>query len=229
MLEAGIDDWRLFLNLAIPLVLAVPADSPYSSFAELLAAFRDDPGVIEVATAGVGSHGHSAMEQIRRHTNLDYRHLAFAGADAAVTAAAAGKADAVLQLSVETADMLRAGKLRALTVLARVPLELEGYGTVPPISDTIPGFKPAAVYYGIFIPRGVPWKVIDSLGRIWDEQVKSSAALRSFASANGLLFDPEWGPEARELAFPMIQLEAWRHYETGKAAVSPGSAGIPRP
>jgi putative tricarboxylic transport membrane protein len=228
MLEAGIDDWHLFLNVAIPWVLAVPADSPYGSFSELLTAFRDAPGEITVATAGTGSRSHIAMERIRRQTDIDYSHLAFTDGNAAVTAATAGKADAVLQLSVETADMLRSGKLRALTVLGAIPLELEGYGTVPPITDTIPGFRPAAVYYGIFIPRGVPWKVIESLGRIWDDVVRNSGDLRRFASENGLLFDPEWGPKARELTFPMIQLDAWHHYDSGQAAVSPGTAGIPR-
>ena len=35
-------------------------------------------------------------------------------------------------------------------------LDIEGYGTVPPITQWIPEFKGAPIYFGIFVPKGVP-------------------------------------------------------------------------
>ena len=49
--------------------------------------------------------------------------------------------------------MIRGKRLRPLAVLSDKPLELEGYGTIPPITSTVQGFKPDANYFGIFVPK----------------------------------------------------------------------------
>lgn len=229
MLDTTIEDWHLFLNVAMPQVVAVPADSPYDTFGELLEAFKTNPGEISVATAGINSSGHTGIEQIRKYTGIDYRHVTYDGGNPAVIATVAGETDVVTQLSVEEADMLRAGKLKALAVLSGNSLDLDGYGTIEPITNWIPEFKSAAIYFGLFIPKGVPDNVVETLGSIWDEHVKSSQVLMKFASENGLVFGPEWGEAAQELAFPMIQLDAWLKYDSGQAVISPDTIGIPRP
>lgn len=229
MLDTTIEDWHLFLNVAMPQVVAVPADSPYDTFGELLEAFKANPGEISVATAGINSSGHTGIEQIRKYTGIDYRHVTYDGGNPAVIATVAGETDVVTQLSVEEADMLRAGKLKALAVLSGNSLDLDGYGTIEPITNWIPEFKSAAIYFGLFIPKGVPDNVVETLGSIWDEHVKSSQVLMKFASENGLVFGPEWGEAAQELAFPMIQLDAWLKYDSGQAVISPDTIGIPRP
>ena len=229
MLDTSIEEWHLFLNIAIPQVIAVPADSPYREFGSLLAAFKSRPGRITIATAGTDSPGHIAIEGIRKSTGIVYRHVGFDSGGPALIAAVRGETDVAAQLSVEVADMLRAGKLRALAVLSIDPLELTGYGIIPPITKWIPGFKPAMIYFGIFVPEGVPPGVIETLGALWDAQVKESAVLKQFAAENGLIFNPAWGDRARELCYPMIQLDAWLKYDAGQAVISPDTIGISRP
>jgi hypothetical protein len=73
-----------------------------------------------------------------------------------VVATVAGEADLTTQLAVEQADMIRGKRLRPLATVSDKPLELEGYGTIPPLSATLPGFTAPANYFGIFIPKGVP-------------------------------------------------------------------------
>ncbi len=229
ILDTVIQDWHLFLNVAMPQVVAVNVDSPYQSFDELLKAFKDKPGQIKVATAGINSSGHTAIEQIKKHTGIDYKHITYDGGNPAVIATVAGETEVVTQLSVEEADMLRAGRLRALAVLGGEPLELEGYGTIPPITNWIADFKTAAIYFGLFVPKGVPDEVIETLGKVWDDVVKQSPELKAFAAKNAVVFDPAWGEEAHEKAFPMIQLDAWLKYDAGQAKISPEEVGIPRP
>jgi tripartite-type tricarboxylate transporter receptor subunit TctC len=228
LLDTVIQDWHLFLNVAMPQVVSVNANSPYKTFDDLLKAFKDKPGAIAVATAGVNSAGHTAIEQIKKYTGITYKHVTYDGGNPAVIATVAGEAEVVPQLSVEEVDMLRAGKLRALAVLTSTPLEIEGYGTVPPITQWIPNFKTAPIYFGIFIPKGVPDEVINTLGKIWDEKMKTSAALKDFALKNAVVFDPEWGEAAQKKAFPMIQLDAWLKFDAGQAKISPDTVGIPR-
>ena len=127
LLDTTLDDWYLFLNFAIPNVVAVNVDSPYKDFGELIEGFKANPGKIKVATAGVNSAGHTAIEMIKSYTDIDYKHVSYDGGNPAVIATVAGECDVVPQLAKEEVDMLKAGKLRALAVLADAPLLIEGY------------------------------------------------------------------------------------------------------
>ncbi len=122
------------------------------------------PGEIPVATAGVTSAGHNAMELIAKATGVKYRHVTYDGGNPAVVATVAGEAEVTTQLAVEQADMIRGKRLRPLATVSDKPLELEGYGTIPPLAATLPGFTAPANYFGIFIPKGVPDEV-DQDGR----------------------------------------------------------------
>ena len=229
LLDTVIGDWHLFLNVAMPQVVSVNVDSPYQTFDDLLKAFKDKPGKVKVATAGINSAGHTAIEQIKKYAGIEYKHVTYDGGNPAVIATVAGETEVVTQLSVEEVDMLRAGKLRALAVLSSEPLELDGYGTIPPVTDWIADFETAPIYFGLFVPKGVPDEVLATLGAIWDDVVKQSPELKKFASENAVVFDPAWGEEAQEKAFPMIQLDAWLKYDSGQAKISPEEVGIPRP
>lgn len=230
LLDTTLDDWVLFLNVAMPNVISVNMDTPYEDFGDLLDAFKANPGGVTVATAGVNSAGHTAMELIKSYTGIDYRHVTYDGGAPAVVATVGGEAEVVPQLSVEQVDMIKANQLRPLAVLADKALEIEGYADpIPPITDWIPEFKSAAIYFGLFVPSDVPDEVIETLGAIWDDHVKTSDVLREWARVNAVVFDPEWGDAAVEKAFPMVQLDAWLKYDSGDAVINPADIGIPRP
>ncbi|MFO8064074.1 MAG: tripartite tricarboxylate transporter substrate-binding protein, partial [Spirochaetia bacterium] len=50
LLDTTLDDWHLYLNVAMPNVVAVNPDTPYEDFGDLLDAFEENPGEIPVAT-----------------------------------------------------------------------------------------------------------------------------------------------------------------------------------
>jgi tripartite-type tricarboxylate transporter receptor subunit TctC len=229
MIDTNIRDWNLFLNISLPQVVAVRTDSPYQSFDQLLAAFKKNPGQVKVSSAGINSAGHSGIETIKKFTGIDYKHITYDGGNPAVIAVVSGEADVVTQLSSEETDMLKAGKLRALAVLDDNPLEIQGYGTVPPITKWIPEFKGAPIYFGIFIPKGVPDDVIQTLGKLWDSVIMKSDRLKEYAAGRGAVFAPSWGDEAQKRAFPKIQEDAWLKWDSGAAKIEPDKVGIPRP
>ena len=125
--------------------------------------------------------------------------------------------------------MLKAGKLRALAVLAEDPLDIKGYGTIPPITKWIPDYAGAPIYFGIFIPKGVPDNMISTLGGLWDNVIKNSQKLKDYAAGRGAVFAPSWGAGAQKRAFAKIQQDAWLKFDSGKAKVNPETVGIPRP
>ncbi|HTP73806.1 MAG TPA: tripartite tricarboxylate transporter substrate binding protein [Burkholderiaceae bacterium] len=228
-LNARITDWHLFLNVANIQVIGVNPRTPYNSAKDLLDAMKSKPGQISVATAGVTSAGHNAMELISKATGVKYRHVTYDGGNPAVVATVAGETEVTTQLAVEQADMIRGKRLRPLATVSDKALELEGYGTIPPLADTLPGFTAPANYFGIFVPKGVPDEVIKTLEKIWAEQIVKSDALKKYAASRGALFAPQFGEAAQKAVFPAVQANAWLLFDGGKAKISPDTVGIPKP
>ncbi len=229
MLDTSIKDWNLYLNVAHVAVVGVNADTPYKSMKDLLEAMKAKPGTVSVATAGVNSSGHSAIEAIARATGVTYKHVTYDGGAPAAVAAASGETQVTTQLAAEQTDMIRAKKIRPLAVVGDKSLVIEGFGTVPPLSDFVPGFKDPTNYFGIFVPKGVPAQVTQTLDNIWKDNMAKNAALKKYAESRGALFAPAYGEEAQKAVFPAIQSYAWVQQAAGKAKVSPDTIGIPKP
>jgi len=229
MLDTRIGDWVLFLNVANVSTLAVNPNTPYKTAVELIDAMKAKPGQISVATAGVNSSGHSAMEAIAKATGVKYKHVTYDGGNPAVVATVAGETEVTTQLTVEEAEMIRGKKLRALAVIGDKPIELDGYGTIEPLTKTLPGFREPANYFGIFIPKSVPPEVLATVEKIWNDNIKTSKALKDYATSRGAQFAPFAGAEAMKAAMPAVQVNAWQAVDGGKSKVSPDTLGIPRP
>ena len=228
-LNANIKDWNLFLTVANIQVIGVNPSTPYQNPTQLLDAMKAKPGAIPVATAGVTSAGHNAMELIAKATGVTYRHVTYDGGNPAVVATVAGEAEVTTQLAVEQADMIRGKRLRPLATVSDKPLELEGFGTIPPLAATLPGFTAPANYFGIFIPKGVPDDVVKTIEKAWAETISKSEAIKKYANSRGALFAPSSGEAAQKAVFPAVQANAWLLFNGGKAKVSPDTVGIPKP
>jgi len=229
MLDTKITDWHLFLNVANVSAVGVNPATPYQSLQQLLDAMKAKPGEITVATAGQTSAGHNAMEAIAQVTGVKYRHVTYDGGNPAVVATVAGETQVTTQLTVEQAEMIRGKRIRPLAVVGDRAVELEGFGTIPPITQVVPNFKAATNYFGIFIPKGVPAEVTATLEKIWADKIMNSAALKQYATSRGAVFAPSAGQEAQKRAMPAIQANAWLMHAAGKAKVSPDTVGIPKP
>ena len=229
MLNASVKDWHLFHNVANVAVVGVNPSTPYQTMAQLLDAMKAKPGEIKVATAGVTSSGHNAMEAISRATGIKYRHVTYDGGNPAVVATVSGETDVTPQLAVEQAEMIRGKRIRPLATVGDRALEIEGFGTIEPITKTIPGFKSPPNYFGIFIPKGVPAEVIATMEKIWAANIANNEALKKYAANRGALFAPSFGEAAQAAAFPAVQANAWLLHSGGKTKVSPDTVGIPKP
>jgi tripartite-type tricarboxylate transporter receptor subunit TctC len=229
LLRTRITDWHLFTNVANIQLLSVGEKSPYHSAKDLLDAMKANPGAISVATAGVTSSGHNAMEAIARATGVKYRHVAYDGGAPAVVSTVAGETEVTTQSAVEQVDMIRGKRLRPLAVVGDKPLDIDGYGAIPPLSEILQGFTAPANYFGIFIPKGVPGEVIETLEKIWAADIRNNDALKKYVLARGALFLPLTGEAAQKAVFPAIQANAWLMADSNKAKVSPDTVGIPKP
>ncbi len=228
-LNASIKDWHLFLSVANIQVIGVNPQRPWQNARQFIDDMKAHPGQVKVATAGVTSAGHNAMDFIVKATGVQYKEVSYDGGNPAVVATVSGEADATTQLAVEQADMIRGKRLRPLATVSDKGIELEGYGKIPPLSDTLPGFTAPANYFGIFIPKGVPDDVVKTVEHIWSTTIAHSDALKKYATSRGALFNPLSGEAAQKAVFPAVQANAWNLYAAGKTKVSPDTVGIPKP
>jgi tripartite-type tricarboxylate transporter receptor subunit TctC len=117
MLDTQLKDWALFLDVANVSVIGVNPDAPYQDVTQLLDAMKAKPGEVSVATAGLTSAGHNAMEAIAQQAGVTYKHVTYDGGNPAVIATVAGETEVTTQLASEQAEMIRAGRHRAARAL----------------------------------------------------------------------------------------------------------------
>jgi tripartite-type tricarboxylate transporter receptor subunit TctC len=95
--------------------IVVPADSPFQSFADVVAWGRANQGRLTVGSTGVGSTAHIAMEDVLSHEGVRYIHVPYKGT-ADQMLAVATKTLMVGVNSTGFAPYIDSGKLRLLAI-----------------------------------------------------------------------------------------------------------------
>ncbi|MBF6210587.1 tripartite tricarboxylate transporter substrate binding protein [Nocardia puris] len=106
-------------------VLVVPADSPFQSLGDFLAAWARDPGGHAIAGGSLGSIDHLLTGLLAQSSNIDpqaVNYLAYAGGGEAVTSLLSHTAVAGISGYNDFRDQIEAGALRALALSAAEPL-----------------------------------------------------------------------------------------------------------
>lgn len=226
MINSKVDDFHLFLAVTNVSIVSVNPATPYQSFPQLLDAMKTKQ--VSVSTAGNSSSGHFAMEAIAKTTGVKYRHVTYDGGNPAVVSTVSGETEVTTQLAPEQAEMIKGKRLRPLAVVGDQALTIEGFGTIPPITQFIKDFPKVTTGFGIFIPKGVPPEVVATVEKLWAERVVTSEKLRKYANDKGALFTPLYGQQAYDAVWPTVVTDAYLLQDAGMAKVSPESLGIKR-
>lgn len=221
-------DWAYFYTLWAPNVIVVPANSPIKDVNDLVAAMKARPGQVSVASAGAGSSGHLAAETFRLLAGTTYRHVAYAGGAPAVLSTVSGETEAVMQLSLEVSEMLRAKRLRALAVMSRTPLEIEGYGVIPALAQYLPKTPEVGSFFGIIVPKTMPAEILVAIEAAF-RQGADQPALKRFAKDRGVQAVILSGKAADEATELQARRVAWTLFDAGLAQKNPSEFNIPRP
>lgn len=231
LLDTKIDDWHLYLIVRNAPVLTVGVNTPFKTVKDVVDYMKANPGKLTVGTSGIPSTAHSAMQAFAKHVGGDFRAVTYDGDAPTMVAVVSGEVQATTQSGPGQAEMIKGKRVRPLAVLADAPLVIEGFGSIPPITDTLPDFKAPGlvIQVGIFVPKGVPANVVATLDKVWNEKIANSEAVKKFAASRGSIFSPATGDKAMGMAKAAIAETAWRMFDTGVAKVSPDTVGIPRP
>jgi tripartite-type tricarboxylate transporter receptor subunit TctC len=100
----------------VPSLLVVHPSVPAKSVKELIALSKAQPGKLNYASAGYGSHQHLVGELFRLNTGADVTHVPFNGGNPAMLAVLGAQVQSGITALPTSLANLAAGKLRALAV-----------------------------------------------------------------------------------------------------------------
>jgi tripartite-type tricarboxylate transporter receptor subunit TctC len=133
-----------------------------------------------------------------------------------------------MQLSMEQADMIRAKKLKPLANLSNRPLDISGYGEIPPITKSYPNFPLTGSHFGIMVPKEVPREAVAAISKAFDVAARSDA-LKKFATEKAVFLVNLKEGEAMKMADETASVTTWILYDNKVAKISPEQFNIPRP
>jgi tripartite-type tricarboxylate transporter receptor subunit TctC len=176
----------IMVAVQAPNVLAVPANSPHKSLADVIAFHKAHPGKMSFASAGNGTSDHLTAELFWQMTGTSGLHIPYKGGAPAMSDLLGGQVDATFMNINTGLANIKAGKLRALAITSarRSPLLPD----VPTMEES--GIKGVTVYswQAFAAPKGLPV----------DIRTKLHAALVD------ALNDPTVKPKLLDLGFEIV-------------------------
>ncbi len=192
-----------------PLVLAVNADTPYRTVADVIAAAKAKPNEINVCTPGYGSINQIVLEWMALNTGTKFVHVPYKGGAPAAQALMAGDIPVGILASSSVAPGVQAGKIRVLAVTMAKRSALDPQW--PTLQEQGVKEVDASNWTALLAPKATPQLIIDKLGA---EVVKILAMpdLKERFAAGGVVTIPSTAAELdarikRELAGYRVIIE----------------------
>jgi tripartite-type tricarboxylate transporter receptor subunit TctC len=145
----------------VPNVMITHPSVPATTLAEFIAYARANPGKLNFGSGGLGTSNHLAGELFNLRTGAGLIHVPYKGVNLAMNGVLAGEVHLVFIGVPVPAPHIKAGRLRALAVLARErsPLIPE----VPTAAEAGLADFDVTTWYGILAPAGTPRPIIQRL------------------------------------------------------------------
>ncbi len=193
----------LSMMMRAPTVLVVPPASPYKTLADLIAAAKAAPGKLNYAA---GSAGYQLMAELFNDmAGVDIQNVPFKGASEAVMAVASGTVDMTVSDITAAYELVKGGKLRALTVAAES--RAEALPDVPAAPEAgLPGFN-AYVWVGAMVPAKTPKAETEKLASLF-AQIEQMPETKAFYGRIGAEVMQGGAEEMR--AFQAAEIEQWK-------------------
>lgn len=146
-----------------PIVMAAPINSPFKSYADVVAAAKGKPDALTLGYSGNGTVAHLAGELAEDAAGIKLRHIPYKGAAQAMTDLVGGQIDLYMSSVPTLLGQVRNGKLKviAITSAKRSPQLPD----VPTLAESgYKGFE-AVTWFGILAPAGTPAPIVAQLNK----------------------------------------------------------------
>jgi tripartite-type tricarboxylate transporter receptor subunit TctC len=141
-------------------VLVANPAFPAKNMGEFIALAKQQPGKINIGSAGNGTLNHLIGEMLGKETGIDLVHVPYKGAAAAVTDLVSGQVQVSVQSLPSSISFIKSGKIKVLGVVN--PTRVAALPDSPTIGETLKGFG-TTPWYGVFAPAGTPKAIVAQL------------------------------------------------------------------
>lgn len=210
-------------------VIAVPADSKYTSMDDLLTDIKTRPGEVLMGSTGPGGLPSTVAAIIGNSADFEVTAIPFDGEGPGLTAMLGGEVDFMPAGISAAAEQVKAGKMRALAVVNPEPVDT--LPDVPAITDALPTmgkYLPWGPFYGVFVKADTPDDVKKVLVDAFNTAAESETFVTVMKNRGNVIMNIS-GDEASEFVKKWQQVTSWVLQDTGAAKVNPESLGIMRP
>ena len=147
-----------------PLVLVVPAASPFKSVDDIIKAAKAKDGSVSYASQGVGSIGHLLGEMFRGKVGGSFNHIAYKGSSPALQDLMGGQVDMMFDPIISTSPLVNSGRLRALAIAA--PKRSAAMPDVKTLAELGIADVDASVWFGAVVKAGTPEPIVKRLNEV---------------------------------------------------------------
>lgn len=148
------------VSVQFPYVLAVSAEGPYRTVADLVKAAKAQPGKLAYGSFGIGSGPHIVTELFRQQTGIDVLHVPYKGGSQVTAALMGGEIPFMFDSLPSPLGQIRGGKLRALGVASRE--RSKAAPDVPTLAESGVNLE-AIIWLGLGGPPKLPPEVLAKL------------------------------------------------------------------
>jgi tripartite-type tricarboxylate transporter receptor subunit TctC len=187
-----------------PAVIVASLKLPVTTFPEMIAYAKDNPGKLNFASAGIGTAPHLAGEMIKLRAGIDMMHVPYRGIGAAYPDVMSGKVQLAFSSIAGAVPFTSDNRVRPLatTGLARSPV----YPDVPTVAESLPGFD-VDLWIGIYAPAGLPPPVLAKLNGEINKVLQHPELKAAFAKIG---IEPRGTSPEEAVAFTRSEFEKWK-------------------
>lgn len=188
-----------------PFMLVANPKFPPNTLQELIAYAKTNPGKVNYGSFGPGTNGHMLGEQLKAIAHIDTIHVAYKGSAPAMVDLIGGEIQYAFFSPMAALDMVKAGKIKSIAVLA--PERLANAGTIPTSAEAGLPALVGGTRFGILAPAKTPRYVIDRM----HEAVKTTLASPEVKASLAQLYTLPIGSSPDEFTkFITTETGKWR-------------------
>lgn len=177
--KAKHQDFTYIARLNIdPIVLIVPADSPFKTLEDVLAKAKAKPGELALANSGKGATYHLAAIALEEKTGVRFNNIPYVGAGPEMTAILGNQVEGGFATTGEAGTYVKAGKFRLLGVMA--PQRLKDFPDVPTFKERGIDVQ-LGTWRALAAPKGTPPAVIARLKSVVEKVTQEKKYQEFFA------------------------------------------------
>lgn len=189
-------------------------------------------GTLTGSNSGIGGIWHVPQLILMNTIGAKFKAVPYDGGAPSAMAVAKKEVDFGTSDLSEALTVIQSKMVRPLFVYDDKPFTLEGFGTIPPVTDFVPQMKDKLAagkgFRALGYARGIPE---DRIAKLIDtfKVAMNSEGVKNFGKKTLLPLNGAAGAEADKIWVNQTQVQSWLLYDIKEAKKSPEELGIPRP